>query len=201
MVKIMKARTKPRRTLVALLFAPALLVIVFANASARTQNSQNIPVPAGQGQANPAGQIPDLAQLNLTPDQIQKIRMINADLKDQRQAANQRLRLAQRNLAEAMESPNQNEALIEQRSREVAEAQSGTFRLRTLTEFRVLQVLTPEQRVKLREMRARNLANRREQRLENNNQRPRALRRADALQGNKIGPRAGANANRTRPKP
>jgi Spy/CpxP family protein refolding chaperone len=122
-----------------------------------------------------------LGPLNLTPDQIQKIRSINAELKDQRQAANQRLRQAQRALAEAVESPTTNEALIEQRSREVADAQAATIRLRSLTEARVLQVLTPEQRIRLREMRQRNQALRR-----GNQQLPRdrANRRQDGLQGN-----------------
>jgi Spy/CpxP family protein refolding chaperone len=98
----------------------------------------------------------------LSPDQIQKIRAINAELKDQRQAANQKLRQAQRALAEAVESPTPNETLIEQRSREVADAQSSVIRVRSLTEARVLQVMTPEQRIKLKEIRQRNQAARRE---------------------------------------
>ena len=101
-------------------------------------------------------------QLNLSPEQVQKIRGINAELKDQRQAANQRLRLAQRALAEAVESATPNESLIDQRSRDVADAQSTVIRLRSLTEARVLQVMTPEQRVRLREIRQRNQALRRE---------------------------------------
>jgi len=36
-------------------------------------------------QANQSRPLPDFAQLNLSPDQIQKIRVINAELKDQRQ--------------------------------------------------------------------------------------------------------------------
>lgn len=106
-------------------------------------------------------QLPDFAPLNLSPDQIQKIRAINAELKDQRQTANQQLRLAQRALTEAIESPTTNEALIDQRSREVAQAQATTIRLRSLSEARILQVLTPEQRVRLIEMR-RNQAMRRQ---------------------------------------
>jgi Spy/CpxP family protein refolding chaperone len=103
-----------------------------------------------------------LRPLNLTPEQIQKIRAINLELRDQRQAANQKQRLAQRALAEAIESPAPNEVLIEQRSHELADAQATTIRLRSLTEARVLQVLTPEQRIRLREIRQRNQAARRE---------------------------------------
>lgn len=120
--------------------------------------------PSGpaQNQAGPGVQLPDLAQLNLSPDQIQKIRTINAELKDQRQAAGMKLRQAQRALAEAVEAPTPNEALIEERSHQLAEAQAATIRLRSLTEARILQVMTPEQRLKLREMRQQNQAARRQ---------------------------------------
>ena len=183
----------------------AFAVLAFAGqlamqARAQTSELQN-PNALQQAQAqNGQPQMPSLTELNLTPDQIQRIRAINADLKDQRQAAAQKLRQAQRALADAMESPNQNETLIDQRSREVADAQAANIRLRALSEFRILQVLTPDQRVKLREMRMRNQALRREDRLQNN-QRPRILRR-DALQrrqGGKPGP--GSSGNQQRPRP
>jgi Spy/CpxP family protein refolding chaperone len=195
MIEIMKHETEVRWGLVAV-FAAVLLTGAFIPATAQTPDPQSPnSVQAGQMQVNQAAQVPDLAQLNLTPEQIQRIRAINADLKDQRQAANQRLRLAQRALAEAMESPNQNEGLIDQRSREVAEAQAATFRLRTLSEFRILQVLTPEQRVRLREMRQQAMERRREQRIENN-QRPRVFRRGDAFQRGRLGPKPGPAPNR-----
>ena len=189
-----------RRSLILTFAAIAFACQLAMQARAQTSELQN-PNALQQGQAqNGQLQMPNLAELNLTPDQIQRIRAINADLKDQRQAAAQRLRQAQRALADAMESPNQNESLIDQRSREVADAQAANIRLRALSEFRILQVLTPEQRVKLREMRMRNQALRREERLQNN-QRPRILRR-DALQrrqGGKLGP--GPSGNQQRPRP
>jgi Spy/CpxP family protein refolding chaperone len=131
---------------------------------ALAQNPTPQPSPSDQAQTQNQNQTTQdvFGQLNLTPDQVQKIRSINAELKEQRQAANQRLRLAQRSLTEAIESPTPNESLIEQRSREVADAQSSVIRLRSLTEARVLQVMTAEQRVRLREIRARNQALRRE---------------------------------------
>jgi Spy/CpxP family protein refolding chaperone len=141
-----------------------LLAIVGVQGTAQTA-PQNPAEPARtqtQTPANQAGQLPDFAELNLSPDQIQKIRVINADVKDQRQAAGMKLRQAQRALAEAVESTTPNEALIEQRSHELADAQATTIRLRSLTEARILQVLTPEQRLKLREMRQRNQALRRD---------------------------------------
>jgi Spy/CpxP family protein refolding chaperone len=158
---IMKDETKVLSRWIS--FAVLLLVAgIFAPANAQTAAPQQSQTDPAQTRPIQANQLPDLAQLNLTPEQIQKIRGINAELKDQRQAANQRLRLAQRALAEAIESPTPDEKLIDQRSHEVADAQAATIRLRSLTEARVLQVLTPEQRVRLREMRQRNQALRRE---------------------------------------
>jgi Spy/CpxP family protein refolding chaperone len=138
---------------------------------------QTDPIQA-QVQNTQANQVPDFRLLNLTPDQVQKIRTVNMDLKDERQTANQKLRQAQHALAEAVESPTPDEALIAQRSREVAEAQANTIRLRSLTEARILQVLTPEQRMKLREMRQRNLAQRRA----NQQQPPNGLGQRQGLQ-------------------
>lgn len=129
----------------------------------QTTQPQNSTAPA-QTQTNdlPANQMSDLRPLGLTSDQIQKIRAINFELRDERQAAGIKLRQSQRALTEAIESAKPDESLIAQRSREVAEAQANTIRLRSLTEARILQVLSPEQRVRLREMRQRNLALRRE---------------------------------------
>jgi Spy/CpxP family protein refolding chaperone len=125
----------------------------------QTNQPQNSGEPAQtQNQPPPGNQFADLRLLNLTPDQIQRIRAINFELKDERQAANLRLRQARRALSEAIESSAPNESLIEQRSREVAEAQANTIRLNSLAEARILQVLTPEQRTRVREMRARNQA-------------------------------------------
>jgi Spy/CpxP family protein refolding chaperone len=126
----------------------------------QTENSS--PTVQTQTAELPANQMTDLRPLDLKPDQIQRIRAINMELKDERQEANFKLRQAQRALTEAIESPSPDETLIAQRSREVAAAQANTIRLRSVTEARILQVLTPEQRTRLREMRQRNMALRRE---------------------------------------
>ena len=160
---------------------PVILLLAIVGVQVKAQNpTPQSPVETAQTQtqtqANLASQLPDFAQLNLSPDQIQKIRAINAELKDQRQAANLKLRQAQRALAEAVESPTPNETLIDQRSHDLADAQATTIRLRSLAEVRILQVMTPEQRIRLREMRQRNQALRREanpQQLPGNVLRPR----------------------------
>lgn len=130
-------------------------------AAQTTQTENSSPTAQTQSSELPANQT-DLRPLDLKPDQIQKIRAIQFELKDERQAANLKLRQAQRALNEAIESPTPDETLIAQRSREVAAAQANTIRLRSVTEARILQVLTPDQRIRLREMRQRNTALRRE---------------------------------------
>ena len=180
-----------------------LLASAFPRANAQTTAPQQSQTDSAQMQASPVNQAPDLGQLNLTPEQIQKIRGINAELRDQRLAANQHLGLAQRALAEAIESPNPDEKLIDRRSHEVADAQAATIRLRSLTEARILQVLTPEQRIRLREMRQRNKALRRD-----GSQLPRngLGRRPDGLQRNTntpspLTPRQRRLIRQQRPKP
>src|SRR5215813_10044529 len=154
-----------------------LLLTVGVLVKAQTTQQQQSSGDTVQTQTNQADQM--LGPLNLTQDQIQKIRLINAELKDERQAANLRLRLAQRALTEAIQSSTPDETLISQRSKEVADAQANTIRLRSLTEARILQVLTPDQRVKLRELRQQAMIRRNQQ------QGPGGLqRRQNALQRN-----------------
>ena len=113
-------------------------------------------------------QAPNLQQeLGLTPEQIQKWRALNQDLGPQELAGNQKLRQARRALADAMESPSPNEEVIKQRAKELADVQSTMTQLQALRQARVLQMLTPEQRVKLREIRQRNQALRRQQQAPN----------------------------------
>jgi Spy/CpxP family protein refolding chaperone len=165
----------------------AVLLLVagaFAQAKAQTSAPQQGQTDPAQMRANQINQVPDLAQLNLTPEQIQKWRAINAELKDQQQAANMHLRQARRALAEAIESPTSNEELIKQRAKEASEAQAALTQLQALRQARILQMLTPEQRIKLREIRQQNMANR-----VNNQQLPRngMGRRQDGLPRNANG--------------
>jgi len=159
--------------LVALLFT--LSISIAAQSTQQQQNAGDAGLPTQTTQADQM-----LGPLNLTQDQIQRIRSINAELREERQTAGMRLRLAQRALTEAIQSSTPDEMLISQRSKEVADAQANTIRLRSLTEARILQVLTPEQRIKLRELRQQAMLRR-----NGNQQIPRALqRRPNALQRN-----------------
>jgi len=158
-----------------------LLACGFLQVKAQTPPAQNS-AQTGQTQTTAAAQMPNLqSELNLTPEQIQKWRALNKELREQEQTATLRLRQARQAYGDALESPNPNEDLIKQRARELADAQSAMTQLQGLRQARVLQILTPEQRVKLREIRQRNQALRRE-----NSQLPSngTGRRADGLQRN-----------------
>lgn len=169
-----------------------------ASITAQTTQTQNSSAPAENLQINQMG---DLGQLNLTQDQVDKIRDIWDELKIERQTAGLKLRKAQSALNDAIESPNPDETLIAQRSREVAEAQAHTIRLRSLTEARVLQVLTPGQRMRIREIRIRNQAL---QAAARQRQRANAMGQRQGLQGGAKNPTltpAQRRAIRRLPKP
>jgi Spy/CpxP family protein refolding chaperone len=133
------------------LMALLLLAGAFTVTKAQTP-PQN---PAQEMPVAQATQAPNLqAELNLTPDQIQKWRALNRELREQEQSDTLRLRQARQAYADALESPNPNEDTIKQRAKELADAQSTKTQLEALRQARVLQILTPDQRVKLREIQA-----------------------------------------------
>ena len=169
-----------RKAPIALLTLAAAGVLLVAGDSVRAQTPEpQQPADVVQQQRRQMNQIEQMLRpLNITPDQEERIQAIYSETADERQVANRRLRLAHRALSEAIQSPTPDEALIEQRSKEVSEAQATMIRLRSLTEARILQVLTQEQRVKLRQLRAQ--AMRRQ-----NQQNPRNLQRGgNALEQN-----------------
>ena len=145
-----------RKAPIALLTLAATGVLLVAVSSLHAQTPEpQAPTDIVQQQRRQMNQIEQMLRpLNLTSDQEERIQAIYAEMADERQGANRRLRLAHRALSEAIQSPTPDEALIEKRSKEVADAQATTIRLRSLTEARILHVLTQEQRVKLRQLRA-----------------------------------------------
>src|SRR2546423_12541641 len=138
------------------------LAVAFLLASAFTSIQAQTIAPQTQTQDNAATQTtqaPNLqVELGLTPEQIQKWRAMNMELREQETAGNQKLFQARRALADAMESPNPSEEVIKQRAKELADARSVMTQLQALRQARMLQILTPEQRVKLREIREHNQA-------------------------------------------
>jgi len=161
------------------LAAAFLLACAFVSTQAHTTTP---PTQTQDPAATQATQAPNLeTELGLTPEQIQKWRALNRELKDQQVAGSQKLWQAKRALADAMESPNPNEEVIKRRAKELADAQSTMTQLQALRQARMLQILNPEQRAKLREIRMR------EQALKSQQQAPNGLGRRQQL-------KRGANA-------
>jgi Spy/CpxP family protein refolding chaperone len=117
-------------------------------------------------QANPNDPAALLKQLNLSPEQIAQVRAIQSENVPQARTLNQRLNQARRALDEAIYSDTVDESLIEQRARDVADAQAALVRLRAQTELRVRRVLTPEQLQTFRQLHQQALIEQRRQRRE-----------------------------------
>jgi Spy/CpxP family protein refolding chaperone len=140
-------RTSTRKSLfAALVFAFALPFP--AAPGARAQAGAQAPAQTQEGaapQPNPNDPVSLLGQLNLSPEQTAQMRSIQSESVPQAQALNRRLNQARRALDEAIYSDTVDEAQIEQRARDVADAQAALVRFRAQTELRVRRVLTPEQ--------------------------------------------------------
>src|SRR5438132_14048696 len=98
----MKNETKLQCSRIAL---AAALFLFGSGIQAKAQNpTPQTPVEPSQTRPNQTNPITDFAPLNLSAEQVQKIRAINGELSDQRPAATLSLRQTQRALAEAIES-------------------------------------------------------------------------------------------------
>lgn len=128
-----------------------LALLVFVTASSAFGQEVQQQQPQGSQQADMAGD--PIRQLNLTPEQREQIRSIREQSKEERAAINQRVRESNRALEEALDADNPDEAIVEQRMRDVAGAQALAMRMRILTEVRIRRVLTLEQRNILRTLR------------------------------------------------
>jgi Spy/CpxP family protein refolding chaperone len=108
-----------------------------------------------------------IRELNLSPEQGERIRAIRKQLHEERAAVNQRLRETNQALEEALDADNPDESVVEQRLRDVAAAQVAAMRMRVLSEVRIRRVLTPEQLTTLRTLRQNARSIRRERQREN----------------------------------
>jgi Spy/CpxP family protein refolding chaperone len=143
-----------RRLMAALPFLFALLLLCFNAQRIRAQEDGPLAPPNDAEQNRVRNTGGDLMRaLGLTPEQLAKIRMIRQQHQEERRLAGERLRNALRALDSAIYSEDASEAVIEERAREVAAAQTATIRLRALTELNIRRVLTPEQLDRLREIR------------------------------------------------
>lgn len=126
-----------------------LTVLAFAAAVPTAAQSTQQPSEAPESQQNAAPSDP-IRELNLTPEQRQQIRTIRENNKIERADIAERLRTANEALNTALNADNPDEALVEQRLRDVASAQAAAMRMRILTEIRIRRVLTAQQRETLR---------------------------------------------------
>ena len=93
----------------------------------------------------PAREINLMQRLNLTPEQRQRLREIRQQSEPELRDLARRVRLARRALDEAVYADAADEALVEQRSRELAVLQNLLTHTRAVTEMKVRRVLTDEQ--------------------------------------------------------
>ncbi|MFN2493502.1 MAG: Spy/CpxP family protein refolding chaperone [Pyrinomonadaceae bacterium] len=176
-----------------------VLLISTSSVSAQTVDQQQT-FPAVQ-QRN-AMQDP-IGQLNLTPEQREKIRSIREQTKAERTAVNERLRETHRALDQALDADSPDEGLVEQRMRDVTAAQAASMRIRILTEVRIRRVLTPVQVAILRTLRQQTGQYGRDRfRLQREQQRQ-AANDGSALQAprNRIDPLVRQRRLRRRPRP
>lgn len=135
----------------AILFALTLCLLApGANVEAQEQAEP----PAQQQGAGGRGRGLNLMQrLNLSPEQRRRLREIRQQSEPETRELARRLRLARRALDEAIYADATDEALVEQRSRELSQAQSALTLLRASTELKVRRVLTAEQLRLFRDLR------------------------------------------------
>jgi len=93
----------------------------------------------------PAREINLMQWLNLTREQRQRLREIRQQSEPELRDLARRVRLARRALDEAVYADAADEALVEQRSRELAVLQNLLTHTRAVTEMKVRRVLTDEQ--------------------------------------------------------
>ena len=163
----------------AFLFAASVLLALATHAAAQQ------PLPENQQPGPSADPIRDL---NLSPEQRERIRAIRQEQRDERAAVNQRLRETNRALEEVLDSENPSEAEVERHLRAIAEAQAASLRMRVGTEMKVRKVLTPDQLATLRVLRQNARTSRRERQIENNERRREGLERRRLPGRNTIGP-------------
>lgn len=130
-----------------LVLVTALSVLLGAPTIRAQQQQTQLPESQQQAAVDP------ILQLNLSPEQREKIRTIREQTRTERAALNERLRETNLALETALDADNPDEALVEQKVRDVAAAQAASMRMRILTEVKIRRVLTLEQLGILRTLR------------------------------------------------
>jgi len=141
------------------IFAP----IIFAAAiSVSAQETKPVETPSPAVQQDDRGAF--LREIGLAPDQIRQMRRLNMERKPLMEAAQQRLREANRLLDEAIYADSVNNADIQSRLKDAQAAQAEEFRIRSMNELAIRRILTPDQLVHFRDLRRQFEAARQDQR-------------------------------------
>ncbi len=102
---------------------------------------------------NPLPPDDPILQLNLTPEQRQRIRLVTEQTKEERQQTNRRLREANIALDQALDADPVDDNLVEQRINEFTAAQAAQTRMRIHMELRIRRLLNPDQLATLKRLR------------------------------------------------
>lgn len=94
-------------------------------------------------------------ELQLSPEQMRKIRVLNAEMRPRMRDAQHAFRTARRDLDEAIYADELNEEELRLKVSAVNEAQAEVNRLRTYSEVAVRKILSAEQLVRFRQLRRR----------------------------------------------
>jgi Spy/CpxP family protein refolding chaperone len=138
--------------LILLAFAPR----AWARSGAPAQQQAPAP-PAESQQEQPQqsnqSQVELMRALNLTPEQRAQIAQIRQETEGQARQVNVRLRRARRALEQAIYAGQADESVIQQRAREVADAEAARVQMRADAELKVRRVLNSEQLATFRQLR------------------------------------------------
>ena len=130
------------------ILSPLVLILTLGLlAFAQDQPPQN--PPAGDQRPNV------LAQLGLSQEQVQQFRRRNAEHRPLMEAAQKRLREANRELDNAIYSDSLSDETFQSKLHAFQEAQGEVTRLRFQNELSIRKILTPEQLTLFRELRRR----------------------------------------------
>ena len=131
-----------------------LALLLFPLCAAAGAQEQDEPEARQQAAPQRPARAANLMQrLNLTREQRQRLREIRRQSEPEMRELTRRLRLARRALDEAIYADNADEALVEQRSRELAVLQNLLAHHRAVTELKVRRVLSAEQLRLFRDLR------------------------------------------------
>jgi periplasmic protein CpxP/Spy len=131
------------------------LVFVAFTAFANGTTAQDGPPPMQEQRRSIDERTNLLAQLELSPEQVQQLRRLNSEHRPMMNAAQKRVRDANRELDMAIYADSVSDDLVHSKVKTFQEAQAEVNRLRFTNELAIRKILTLQQLVRFREMRRR----------------------------------------------